>query len=229
LEGVTTIFPLASGTLIWLPAEKIPPVDQPLLVGMALTSSSRECRTTRGPVNPYLGSSTQDKAVEKWVRPSGTSPPLKDVLKLLTIREMVTVPGSNLHEALTLLASSRTLVDIPALEGLLKVRIGGTIAHRYRTRDDPRGTYWNSCFNWPSHITFSTNLSGALGRQDYPFDYQAAMLTLGTLMSWAGSTVEIDAGWGLCLAVDLDRMTEVADSIVESSRWTAPLLAPANN
>lgn len=229
LEGVTTMFPLASGTLNWIPGPIPPKLSRPIIVGMSLTSSSEECRSTRGPVHPYLGSATGEKAVEKWVRPSNTSPPLKDVLKLLTIREMVSVPGSHLHTGLTRLAMSRSLLDVADLEALLKVRIGGTIAHRYRTGDDARGTYWNSCFNWPSHITFSTNLSGDLGRRDYPFDYQAAMLTIGTLMSWVGTGTPLRAPWGLSLEVDLARMDEVADAVVESGPWTAPLLPPASN
>lgn len=219
LEGVTTAHPLAVGTLHWIPLGDYTPPASPCLVAVAMTSHSSDSLATRGPVTPYLGSATSDKSVAKWIRPIDTSPPLKDVLKILAIRSMVSLPSSTFYQGLSRLAQSRTTLPLDLLEHLLKIRIGGTIAHRYQTRDDSRGSFWNSCFNFPSHLTFSTNLAGDLGRRDYPYDFQEAMLSMASLMSWTFPLVEYPPNWGLCMQVDLSQMTEVGDHVVDSQPY----------
>lgn len=216
LVGVTNAHPLAVGKLHWIPEGGAIPPPPPCLVAVALTSYSSSGLSTRGSSTPYLGSATSDKSVAKWVRPIDTSPPLKDVLKILTIRETMTVPGSPFHEGLTRLAESRTYIPVAILEKLVRLRIGGTDAHRYFTRDESRGSFWSSCFNWPSHLTFSTNLAGDLGARDYPYDFQEAMLTMAVLTSWTYSRWPTRPPWGLCLSADLTCMEEVGNWILDT-------------
>jgi hypothetical protein len=229
LHGVTSAHPLAVGQLHWIPLGGPTPPPPPCLVAMAFTTPSQEGLSTRGPVNPYLGSSTSDKSVAKWVRPVDTSPPLRDVLKILTIRSFVAVEGSALWEGLTNLAQSRSRVSIDVLEKFVKTRAGGVLAHRYHTRDDSRGSFWNSCFNWPSHLTFSTNLAGDLGAKDYPYDFQEAMLAMASLLCWTYSQLRVEPNWGVCLTADLSLMEEVTDRVVDSQPYDLPILPSPNN
>lgn len=216
LEGVSNGHPLTVGCLEWFPG------PNPLSAGgcriqvMGLTENTSRCTRTRGPINPYLGSSTGDKAVARWTRPTDTSPPLMDVLRVLAIRSLVAIPGSHLWSALTTIAQERSHLPVASLEQLLRIKIGGTLAHRYLTRDDPRGSYWNSCFNWPTHLTISTNLAGVLGERDYPFDFKEAMLSLSALTCWGFSLTRTDPPWGIQLVVNVGLMEEVGDRIVES-------------
>lgn len=164
--------PPSGGKTTLAPSRRANPSFPPCLVAMAFTTPSDQGLSTRGPSNPYLGSSTSDKMVNRWIKPIDTSPPLRDVLKILTIRELVATPGSPLWEGLTKLAQSRSRVDIELLTEFVKAKVGGTLAHRYATRDDQRGSFWNSCFNWPSHLTFSTNMAGDLGGKTTPTTFK---------------------------------------------------------
>lgn len=229
LEGVTNGHPLSVGRLEWFPGpSSLSPVGCRIQV-MGLSTNTKVCSTTRGPVNPYLGSGTGDKAVARWVRPIDTSPPLRDVLRLLIIRSLVAVEGGDFWTSITELAEGRSAVPLESLENLVRLRIGGTIAHRYMTRDDARGSFWNSCFNWPSHLTMSTNQSGVLGERDYPFDFKEAMLSMSALLSWAYSLRDTPPPWGIQLVVDSELMDEVSDRIVGSAPFIHPHHPPADN
>lgn len=229
LEGVTNGHPLAVGRLEWFPGPDPLSVTGCRIQVMGLSTPSQLGTTTRGAVNPYLGSGTGDKAVAKWVRPVDSSPPLRDVLRLVAVRNMISTPGSALYHTLTLIAQSRSFIAVDKLEQLLKVRIGGTLAHRYNTRDDPRGSFWNSCFNWPSHLTISTNQAGDVGEQDYPFDFKEAMLSLAALTCWGYSFTSTLPPWGIQLVVDPELMDPVADRIVDSDSFPASFPPPADN
>jgi len=221
LEGVTNLHPLWSGSFRAIPC---PPWELKLdntLVVCSQHSSSSVCETSRGPVTPYLGSKTQDKAVGKWIKLSNTSPPIRDTLKILSIQDMMATPGSEFWHSLEKLAQSRCKVDLDIIRKFNRVKVGGTNAHRYLTRDDPKGSFVNISTNWPSHLTISTNLAGTLGRRDYPFDFQEALTLMQGLISWWTSRTSRSAPFGLVLTVDLDKMEEVSDHILQS----APLQA----
>lgn len=222
LEGITTAHPLSVGRLRWLPYSLPLPSHPSRISVMGFTTPSFEGLDTRGPVSPYLGSSTSLKSVAKWVRPIDSSPPLRDVFKILSIRAMMAVSGSEFWDSVTRLAQSRSAIDVEAIDKLSPHRTGGTTAHRYLTRDDAKGSFWNSCFNWPSHLTFSTNQAGEVGAKDYPFSFQEAMICMSTLTSWGLSQLNIPAPWGLCLDIDPLLMTEVSDHIVSSPLYEHP-------
>lgn len=229
LEGVTTAHPLAIGSIQWIPLGGPVPPPPPCLVALAFSTPSEAALASRGPVDPYLGSVTSDKSVAKWVRPIDTSPPLMDVLKILSIRALVALPDTLLWEGLTQLAQSRSALPVETLRELVKLRVGGTLAHRYQTRDDSRGSFWNSCFNWPSHITYSTNLAGDLGSRDYPYDFQEAMLSMTSLACWYYSQTFTPPPWGLCLTAQLELMDEVCDHVVDSASYPLIHLPPPHN
>lgn len=229
LEGVTTAHPLSVGTIHWLPSDPKTLPSTNCLVAVAFTTPSHQGLSTRGPKDPYLGSTTSDKAVSKWVRPVDSSPPLIDVVKILTIRNLISTPDSDPWVGLTRLAQSRSVLPVETLEPLVSLRVGGTLYHRYLTRDDAQGSFWNSCFNWPSHLTYSTNLAGDLGAKDYPFDFQEAMLSMASLLCWTHSHVYSPPGWGMCLEVDLADLPEVGDRIVSSNPCTISFPDSAHN
>lgn len=229
LEGVSNGHPLAVGELEWFPSPTALSLAGCRIQVMGLTSFTDKCTRTRGPVQPYLGSGTGDKAAARWVKPLDSSPPLRDVLRLLAIRNMVAQPESALWGSMSTLAQSRSNVSIEVLERLLRIKFGGTLAHRYLTRDDPRGSFWNSCFNWPTHLTISTNLSGELGSRDYPFDFKEAMLSLSALSCWALSLTHTRPPWGIQLVVSVSRMDEVGDRIVQSEPLDLPSTRPTSN
>jgi len=226
LEGVTVAHPLSVGTLHWTPGGRNCQVGGCRVVVMGLSTSTSEGLLARGPTSPYLGSITSDKSVAKWVRPIDTSPPLEDVLKILNIRSMMSLPGTSLHTSLTNLAQSRSLIPVEEIEPFHRVKRGGTNAHRYRTRDDAKGSFWNSCFNWPSHLTISTNLAGRLGEEDYPFSFQEALMALSTLTCWTLSHLHVPPPWGVSMEVDTSLMSPVGDHIVESDMWAPPPFDP---
>lgn len=226
LEGVTVAHPLSVGILHGIPGEEGCEITGCRIVVAGLTTNSTRGLNSRGPSNPYLGSVTSDKSVAKWIRPLDTSPPLKDVLKILSIRSMMSLPGSDLYQSLTNLAQSRSLIPVEEIEPFHKVKRGGTDAHRYRTRDDARGSFWNSCFNWPTHLTISTNLAGELGASDYPFSFQEALMCLSSLICWDFCLTPTEPPWGLSLEVNLSLMDQVSDHIVDSVAWDPPQVPP---
>lgn len=222
LEGVTNLHPLLSGRVLTLPGDYSHLTGTAEIVVMCPSGSSVQCETTRGPFTPFLGTKTDDKTVGKWVRPIDSSPPLRDVIKILTIQAMMSLPGSEMWESLENLARTRTSVDLEILRNFVRLKIGGTIAHRYQTRDDPKGSFVNVSVNWPTHLTVSTNLAGDLGGTDYPFDFTEAITLLQGLLTWSTYRTPLDAPFGMVLKVDTSRMDPVGDHIVECVRLYQP-------
>lgn len=217
LEGVTNLHPLSSGRILSLPDGHRELCGSGEVVCMSPITNSDSCHSTRGPYTPFLGNKTEDKMVGKWVRPVDSSPPLRDVLKILMIQEMMTIPGSRLWLALDTLAQSRTTVSLDLLRNFLRTRFGGTNAHRYRTRDDPKGSFVNISTNWPTNLVVSTNHAGDLGQTDYPFDFTEAVTCLQGLMAWWCFKCPREAPFGLVLQVDVQRMSPVSDHIIDSA------------
>lgn len=216
LHGVTNLHPLTSGKVLFLPEDYSQIKLKNEIVVMCMTGTSYECLTTRGPVVPFLGTKTEDKSVGKWIKPVDSSPPLVDVLKILTIQDMMSLPGSNVHESLEKLAKTRTTLDTQLLKNFIKVKIGGTVAHRYQTRDDARGSFVNISPNLPTHLSVSTNNAKDLGITDYPFDFQEAITCLQGVLAWKLSGINLCAPFGLILQVNLDLMDPVTDHIIET-------------
>lgn len=218
LEGVTNLHPLYSGVIYLLPRDhdKIQ-MDREIVV-MSEYNDSKSAETSRGPVTPYLGSKTSDKTVGKWIKPLDSSPPLQEVIKLLTIQSMTAVEGSAFWEALDAVAQSRCSIPLDIMREFCRIKIGGTLAHRWITRDDAQGSFINISTNWPSHLTISTNHAGALGLVDYPFDFQEAITLLQGLISWWSWAKLQPPPFGLVLNVDLDLMEAVDDHIIDSDK-----------
>jgi len=216
LEGVTNQHPMFAGELLVMPRDhKLLRSDREIVV-MSEFSDSELCSSSRGPVSPYLGSKTSDKSVGKWIKPVSSSPPLRDVIKILSIQSMMGAENSLFWTSLEHIAATRSYIDLDVLREFCRLRIGGVFAHRWQTRDDARGSFVNVSTNWPSHLTVSTNHAGALGRIDYPFDFQEGITLLQGLMSWWGLREQLPAPFGLVLQVDLSAMDPVADHIVSS-------------
>lgn len=229
LEGVTNLHPLSSGMVLGLPENHKLLRGHGEVVCMSPVTNSEECHSTRGPYTPFLGNRTDDKMVGKWVRPVDSSPPLRDVLKILMIQEMMTLPGSKLWGTLDMLAQSRTTVNLDLLRNFLRTKFGGTNAHRYRTRDDPKGSFVNISTNWPTNLVVSTNHAGNLGQTDYPFDFTEAITCLQGLMAWWCFKRPRNAPFGLVLQVDVGRMSPVVDHIIDSNLPGTLDFPPANS
>jgi len=158
------------------------------LVVAAVNRSELDLIRTRGSVAPYLGSSTQVKTAYKGEQLMESSPPVRDALKILGIRNWLVQPGSTLWDILTDLAQSRVAFDVDQLEPYIDPVIGGTAGHRYNMTDAQSGAYLGCHPNASSHIVLSSNLMGELGERDYPVMVQAVYLTLISLVicTWTG-------------------------------------------
>jgi len=216
LEGVTTLHPIFAGQILVLPRDHIELIGDREIVVMSQFSDSTQCGESRGSVTPYMGSKTSDKSVGKWIRPQDSSPPYHDVIRILTIQSMVALPESRMWEDLDKLAQSRTTLPLSLLREFCRIRIGGTIAHRWQTRDDNRGSFVNISTNWPSHLTISTNHAGSLGLIDYPFDFQEAITTLQGLLTWWSHGRKVEPPFGLVLRVSTTLMDPINDHFVDA-------------
>jgi hypothetical protein len=219
LEGVTNLHPMYAGTFYLLPSDyRRIQMDREIVV-MSEYNDSNTAERTRGPVTPYLGSRTSDKTVGKWIKPLDSSPPLQEVIKLLTIQSMTAVEGTEFWDALDSVAQSRCSVPLNIMREFCRIKIGGTLAHRWITRDDAQGSFVNISTNWPSHLTVSTNHAGALGLIDYPFDFQEAITVLQGLISWWTWSMTRRPPFGIVLNVNLNLMEPVNDHIIHSSSY----------
>jgi hypothetical protein len=221
LQGVTNLHPFASGKLLILPFDASQVRGHEELVVSCQRGSSQTCEKTRGPVTPYLGSKTDDKTVGKWVKPISSSPPLRDVIALLNIQEMMCLPETNSWNSISHLAQSRSLLPLHVIRKFTRVKHGGNNAHRFHTRDDPKGSFVNISTNWPSHLTVSSNNAGLVGSVDYPFDFQEALTGGEGILSWIFYREDIQAPFGCVLQVDITRMDPVADHIINSDQLAA--------
>lgn len=233
MEGVTNIHPLDLGVIAVLPYDLEWVLfharhGSPMVVATALSGDSRQALKTRGKVTPYIGSTTSEKSVSKWVRPVDSSPPQRDAIKLLQIRRSLTTTGSKLYDYITKLAQSRCGYDVEQLSMFTRDTIGGTDSHRYNMTDAPMGSYVNSTTTWASHITVSSNKSGTLGSTDRPVSFQEIYLTESTLSCWYLGKVDVPAPYGCVLVVTEDTgLPVIADSILESDSLKLSSLRPS--
>jgi hypothetical protein len=233
LEGVSNVSPILLGVYHGIPCDcPIVFCDQSAELSMvssiAMSTSPVVAKRTRGAVQPYLGSETKVKSVYSWTKPVDSSPPLRDVLKLLSIAEMITVPGSSAHKYLLRLAQSKTTLDLTLLQKLVEHKVGGTHGHRYTSLDESSGTFLNIAINWASHLTISSNLARSLGTVDRPVSFQEIFLTEGALVTWLFNDLSILPPYGVVLVVDVDNLEEVGDQIVDSDVECPPFELSTN-
>jgi hypothetical protein len=234
LEGVTTAHPLDIGRFLSIP-EASSQLSRSLTLGLpsiqciSLSSNAEICANTRGPVTPYLGSATASKTVNKWMRPVDSSPPLRDLTLILSIRNMMTDYDSTEWNWMTQLVQTRTSLSVGQIGDFAEAAVGGTRAHRYSTRDDPRGSFLNMNVNWSSHLTLSSNLSSDLGSIDRPWSYQLSFLVLNTLVSWKWDKTNQRPPFGYSLVVDTSGLPELRDVCLRfrKSEHSCPSVPPS--
>jgi hypothetical protein len=223
VEGVSNLHPFASGRLLSLPEDSSLVLGREEILVTCQEGSSHLCETTRGNVTPYLGSKTEDKTVGKWVKPVSSSPPLRDVIAILNIQEMMCTEGSEMWKGLDKLAQSRCSLPLETVRQFTRVKRGGNNAHRFHTRDDIIGSFVNISTNWPSHLVVSSNNAGLVGAVDYPFDFQEAFTGAEGLLSWMYYRLNKQAPFGILIQVDVTRMDPVEDHIINSDVYGAEL------
>jgi len=218
LEGVTNYHPLMAGKIIltsWISPTSLTEVindqENPLLIAVSLTDGSTVCKSTRGPIQPYLGNETSEKAISKWVKPIDSSPPLRDALRLIQIAKICTGEGSHLRRLLEVLAATRTNLPLTLLYEMSKEQIGGTTAHRLNTSFARQGSRICTLPNWSTHFTISSNLSRELGKNDYPVSFAEFYLTLLSLSYVFYRDTETPPPFGVIMVVDLDPLQPVQD------------------
>lgn len=224
LDGVTNYHPLMAGS--WIPTNNINPIrlseiimdeSNPLIVCMSLSSSISDCLSTRGKVQPFLGSQTSEKAISKWVQPIDSSPPLKDALRLIQIAKLCTSEGTNLRKLIEDLAIERTCLPIPLLYEMARESIGGTVSHRLNTSVATQGSRIASLPNWSTHMSISSNLSREMGANDYPVSFAEYYLTSLCVSKWFYEDLDLEAPFGLLHLVDLSPLQPVQDMSIEIS------------
>lgn len=236
LEGVTTLHPFLRGHFHLIGGRSAELVQEGCfgsgcVHSLMLTSNTKTAHKTRGRVQPYLGSNTQSRIAEKWVRPVDSSPPLKDVLQLLSIRQDFSTPQSRVWEFITEIIKSRIAVDLELVEQFGGLRAGGTQSHRALTRDDIKGSFWNMSPNWPSHITMSTNHAGIAGSTDHPISFQQHELACSVLHSWLMMYKVVKPPSGIVYCFELYPDDQLADQnmgLLTDAR-TGPWLTSANS
>jgi hypothetical protein len=226
VSGVTTAHSLDLGIYS---SEPILQRFPPNVVVACVYSKGTSPLYRRGPVAPYLGSSTEQKTAYKGSKPVDPSPPVKDALLILGIRNWVAQPGSNFWDDLTHLAQSRVNFDVVELEPFVDPIIGGTIYHRYSMIGAEAGAYISCHPNISSNIVLSSNKIGELGEKDYPVMIQCIYLTLIALisLSWGGYPEPLTGGLNMCYLIpDVSNLIEIHDSPIadQVSRLTQVII-----
>lgn len=179
LEGVTTIHPFDLGTIS---SRAIKTSSCPSLIAAAVSTECSSLFKERGPFDPYLGSSTRVKTAYKGAQIMNSSPPVRDAIRLLEIRNWITKEGDPAWDGLTKVAQTRLTFDVQDLAPFVPPVIGGTLTHRYNMSDAETGAYLSCLPNVASNIALSSNKSGEIGEKDYPVMFQTLYLTLISLI-----------------------------------------------
>jgi hypothetical protein len=196
------------------------PVTEPISQGVVIARISELCIDpihSRGHSSPYLGSSTQVKTAYKSAKPVDSSPPVKDALKILSLRNWIAQPGSRMWDDMSRLAQTRVSFPTSDLDQFIDPVIGGTLIHRLTMSDAESGAYLSCHPNLASNIVLSSNLSGPIGEKDYPVMMQAVYLTLIALLglTWVnpnGTPKGLCRGVRLCyLLPDVTELDEIFD------------------
>jgi hypothetical protein len=227
LEGVTTLHPLSAGRILMIPADNeeiirlMAASDSSLVSAVSLIDPPKKCMEERGNVMPYLGEVTSDKSVAKWIKPLDSSPPLKDVIRLLQIAQMMTVEGSPARAFIEKVVQSRTNFPLELLYKFTKVKVAGAIAHRFNLRDSSQGSFLSSISTWASHFSVSSDLSGKMGEINYPVSFHEYVLSLLTISNWVfNSEPATLCPFGLIFDVDLSDTSPVVDHYIDLQEET---------
>lgn len=167
---------------------------------------------SRGPIPPYLGSSTQIKAAYKGAKLVESSPPLRDCLKLLQTRKAIALEGTESWKLISRIAQSRVQFDIAILDPYIPPIIGGTLAHRFNLTDAESGSYLPCHPNIASHVALSSNLSQSVGEDDRPVVYQTVYLfllflhTLCWVRKWGAPFVPSAGPRSIYARIDVNRL-----------------------
>lgn len=222
LDGVTTAHAFDLG--IYTDQPIIGTSPPPLIVG-AIDSSVTDPIHSRGSIAPYLGSSTQIKTAYKGAKLVDSSTPVKDALKLLSVRNWMSQPGTNMWDSITSLAQSRVNFRVSELEPFIDPVIGGTPEHRFNMSKAESGAYLSCHPNLASNTVLSSNAAGELGEKDYPVMIQSVFLTILSLlaMTWVLSPSGGRVGSYLCYLVpSTNHLPELESAILGDQACRAP-------
>lgn len=217
LQGVTTIHPSEFGRVQCV--TKIEELCHKSRKGYVV--SRMECTgasplfSSRGPFLPYLGSSTASRLVQRGVSVINPSPPLRAAIKVITLRNMISSPGSSLWELLNEIALSRCDLSLPELEAISPRRIGGVIAHRHQIGLMEEGAHLNTLPNASSHFTFSSDHCGEMaeGTANYPSSFQDIYLHIGSTVT-LNMNQDIATSHTFILCTDVDSYPTIEDQLV---------------
>jgi len=202
-----------------------------IITGMSLASDTDQAKDHRGPIAPYLGDYTEEKAVSKWAKPVNTTKPLRDVIRLLQIAKMITRPGSQARAVLEGLVSQRSDLPLHLLYEFARDKFGGTTGHRFSISDSTRGSFSSSLSNWATHISISTNLMRDASLIDYPLSVHEYVLSIITMSNWLFRLESVTAPFGLVYRIHTEGLPVVSDAIVETEILVdlrLPLVRPLN-
>jgi len=217
IEGVTTAHPLDLVRIFASHGDQslCTAPDESIIYFCIPSSPVPDFIGTRGPRPAYLGSATQEKRSEKWARPSDSSPPLRDALHLLSMRDLISKENSPAWNFITDIAQSRLDFPTSVIEPLVPKKIGGTTPHRFNSTDAEKGVYTNTSPNASSWITMSSNRAGRFSSQDLPFMFnEAFFLGLWILTNW--NPVGRSGPVILILHLDPSPLDEVRDQMIHS-------------
>lgn len=226
LLGVTTACSLDLGHLRSSPIGGLGP---PSVVVATLDPGCRDPIHERGATAPYLGSATHVKTAYKGAKPVNSSPPVRDAIKILSIRNWTTQQGTKTWDDLTSIAQSRVSFSATLLEPFVDPVIGGTLIHRFSEGGSDAGAYLSCHPNVASNISLSSNAIGDLGERDYPVMIQSVLLTLISVicMSWTTYFSRQNQGIRLCyLLPSCKYLPLLEDRVIGDQDKRVPCLAP---
>jgi hypothetical protein len=193
---------------------------------VSLKNSALSSTMTRGPVQPYLGDYTEEKAVAKWAKPVNTTKPLLDVIRLLQIGKMISAPGTSMRLYIESLVCQRSSLPLEFLYEFARDKFGGTTGHRFTISDAVRGSFSSTISTWASNMSVSTNLLREASLLDYPLSIHEFVLSLITFSNWFLGASGFQAPFGLVYRIHTHNLPTVEDSLVTLTHKSIELPPP---
>jgi hypothetical protein len=175
VEGLTSYLPIDFDVYINPPRN---------LVGVSfeLQGGDTDLFYNRGPMAPYLGSTTASKQTQSHYKVVGTGPASSALRSLQSIWSWSDY-GPNMREFVDYLSRSRAGINLSEYQSVLPRVLGGDLSHRYEARVGDRGAYIVGYTTFSSHGILDSNNAGFLSASvdDYKVMFQEFYLYLISL------------------------------------------------
>uniref|UniRef100_A0AB38ZJM8 RNA-directed RNA polymerase L n=1 Tax=Crocidura lasiura lispivirus 2 TaxID=3139472 RepID=A0AB38ZJM8_9MONO len=167
IEGVTVPYPLHQ----FIPSYTIGTDHKPcrnsgpfILISLINNNQDFDLVSTRGPVVPYIGSSTKEKITGKILQLPETSRPIESSKRLVQIRNWCVDDQSPFNDFINMLTRLHTNLPSHILELVSGTIESGSVMHRFNDHITKKKASMNVRPNISSHIYISTDEMGKYGK-----------------------------------------------------------------